>query len=144
MYQYIIRDQNTNQETGLLRINSLFLLCFQPVQATMHQSMLSSGTRTEDPIGCCRQRSEKEFLSTWGLTQVHLYYKKNSHFSYLENNDEKQYTTSVSHLIAPQYHDAATKLTNKVDKDKYGGKKLSTAPWHIHVVFLFVPLEPHT
>lgn len=62
----------------------------------------------------------------------------------LQHYNEEQNTTGNGHFKSTENHDAAAYLANQIDQYKHGSQKLATAPAHVHVFALFIPLNPHT
>ena len=85
--------------------------------------------------------------------------------AYLKNDDRKENTASDRHVLLGQYHAGSAQLADQIVENENGrqepacerkvqmsgltGKhrsstRLTAAPTGVHIVALFVPLEPHT
>ncbi len=62
---------------------------------------------------------------------------------YLKNDDTKKHVKIVVYVSASDDKSAGYELTKEVDDDEQVSQNRSATPHTVHVVLLFVPLEPH-
>lgn len=108
-------------------------------QATGHRSMQNYVAGTGSPTVWNRLLSEKDENIQFSHDSYHWI-----KFSYLKNYDKEQQADCNVNLKSSNYHTASSQLSKEICQNKYGSQKLATAPAHVHVLSLLIPLEIHT